>query len=105
MIRINDLQDALYERDKVWDPDKKLDLAFRATELAGETGEACNIVKKLIRERLGLRGSRATIAQLKDELEDVIICACLLANAEGIELNPAEKFNSSSEKLGLPHRL
>lgn len=105
MINLNDLQHALRIRDSEWDPEGKLDIAFRATELAGETGEACNVVKKIIRERLGLRGSRATIQDLKDELEDVIICACLLANAADIVLDPREKFNASSAKLGLSHRI
>ena len=101
MTTISDLQHALAKRDLEWDPEGKLTLEFRATELAGECGEACNIVKKLCRERLGLRGSRATVTDLKDELEDVIICVGLLANAAGIQLNVADKFNASSTKLGL----
>lgn len=105
MITITDLQHALARRDKQWDPEGKLTLEFRGVELAGEAGEACNVIKKLVRERLGLRGSRVTLQDLKDELEDVIICACLVANAEGIALNPADKFNSSSIKLGLTERL
>jgi len=39
------------ERNKVWDPEAKLTPLFFAVELAGEVGEACNIVKKLERER------------------------------------------------------
>jgi len=98
---IQQIQQALAERDLEWDPEGKLTLEFRATELAGECGEACNVVKKLCRERLGLRGSRASLSDLKDELEDVIICVGLLANSAGIELNVADKFNASSRKLGL----
>lgn len=101
MITLADLQHALAERDLEWDPEKKLTMEFRATEMAGECGEACNVVKKLVRERLGLRGSRATLDDLKDELEDVIICVGLLANSAGIKLDVADKFNSSSIKLGL----
>lgn len=37
-----------------------LPLSFRAAELAGEAGEACNEIKKLERERLGLVGGRRT---------------------------------------------
>ena len=98
---IAEIQDALAERDLEWDPNGKLSLEFRGVELAGETGEACNVIKKLCRERLGLRGSRATLQDLKDELEDVIICVGLVANAAGITLNVADKFNASSRKLGL----
>lgn len=61
-----------------------LDLAYRANELAGEVGEACNIAKKLERERRGLAGSRSTTGDLLEELADVVICVDLLAMAEGI---------------------
>lgn len=101
MTTITELQEALAKRDLEWDPEGLLTLEFLATELAGECGEACNVVKKLVRERLGLRGSRATKQDLKDELEDVMICVGLLANAAGIKLNVADKFNASSKKLGL----
>lgn len=101
MTTLAQLQSALAKRDLEWDPEHKLSLEFRGVELAGEAGEACNVIKKLCRERLGLRGSRATLQDLKDELEDVIICAGLAANAAGIQLNIADKFNASSKKLGL----
>jgi len=41
-------------------------LLFRGVELGGEAGEALNVIKKLERERLGWRGSRATPEQLAD---------------------------------------
>ncbi len=106
-LTIAHLQLVLTERDKQWDPDKKLSLTFRATELAGECGEACNVVKKIERERLGLRGSRAGLVDLEQELADVIICTILLANSVGLDMTQAitEKFNSSSIKLGLSARL
>lgn len=107
MLTIYDLQIVTKERDKQWDPEGTLDLAFRATELAGEVGEACNVVKKIERERRGLRGSRATKEQLAEELGDIIICVALLANAAEIDLDQAviDKFNASSIKLGLDARL
>lgn len=85
----------------------ELSLSFRGNELAGETGEACNVIKKLERERLGIRGSRATIDQLAEELADVIICADLTAMAVGIDLEKAvrDKFNATSAKIGLQTRL
>ncbi|WP_156453779.1 MazG-like family protein [Methylobacterium sp. CCH5-D2] len=83
------------------------DLAFRGNELAGETGEACNVIKKLERERHGWRGSRATPDQLAEELADVVICADLCAVTAGIDLGAAvvAKFNATSEKVGLTTRL
>lgn len=90
------------ERQKQWDPDNALTLSYRGNELAGETGEACNVLKKLDRERLGLVGSRATTEELADELADVVICADLAAAACGIDLGDAvrAKFNRMSAEHG-----
>lgn len=87
--------------------DQKIGLGFRALELAGETGEACNIVKKLEREKLGLQGSRATTADLAAELADVVICADLTALSAGIDLCEAvvAKFNITSAAQGLKTHL
>lgn len=90
-------------RQAEWDPTNAITLEYRGNELAGEVGEACNIIKKLARERLGLKGSRATKEQLADELADIVICTDLIAMDMGIDLDKAvrEKFNRTSEKLGL----
>jgi NTP pyrophosphatase (non-canonical NTP hydrolase) len=90
-------------RQREWDPDDSITLAYRGNELAGEVGEACNVVKKLERERLGVRGSRATAQQLAEELADVVICVDLIAMHVGIDLADAvrRKFNATSEKYGL----
>ena len=79
------------------------DLAFRAMELGGETGEALNVAKKLERERHGWPGSRATVHDLALELADVVICADLMALAAGIDLMAAvrAKFNAVTDKIGL----
>lgn len=100
------LRSANEARQKEWDPGDNITLAYRGNELAGEVGEACNIIKKLERERIGIRGSRATKEQLAEELADVVICADLIAMHEGIDLDPAvqAKFNATSEKLGLATR-
>lgn len=90
-----------------WWPGVQPDLSFRGNELAGEAGEACNVIKKLERERLGRRGSRATVQDLADELADVVIVADMIACAAGFELGPAivAKFNATSEKYGLATRI
>ena len=61
------------------------------------------MIKKLERERYGIRGSRDTIEHLAEELADVIICVDLIAASMGIDLNAAviQKFNATSEKYGL----
>jgi NTP pyrophosphatase (non-canonical NTP hydrolase) len=101
------LRAANIARQAAWCPDQVPDLSFRGTELAGEVGEACNVIKKLERERLGWRGSRDTIEHLGEELADVVICADLVALSAGIDLSAAvvAKFNATSEKVGLHHRL
>lgn len=108
MTDFKTLREANIQRQAEWDPTDKITLAFRGNELAGETGEACNIIKKLERERLGLLGSRATVQGLAEELADVIICADLIAMQLGIDLLGAEvpkKFNKTSQARGLVTRM
>lgn len=102
-LSFDTLRKANIERDKEWNPDKKLTPLFRATELAGEVGEALNVVKKLEREKLGLVGSRATLEQLRNELADIMICVDLLAMEYGINMaeGTAAKFNDTSFQRGL----
>lgn len=102
-----ELRAANIARQEEWCPDQKPDLSFRGNELAGEAGEACNVIKKLERERHGWAGSRATVEDLADELADVVICADLAAIAGGVDLQAAvlRKFNATSEKVGLKTRL
>lgn len=101
------LRSANIARQAEWDAGNQLTLAYRGNELAGEVGEACNVIKKLERERMGIRGSRATVEQLAEELADVVICADLIAMAAGIDLDAAvaAKFNATSEKIGLTTRM
>jgi NTP pyrophosphatase (non-canonical NTP hydrolase) len=97
------LRDANILREKEWDPESKISVLFHGNELAGEVGEACNIIKKLERERMGIRGTRATITELAGELADVVIVADLIALHSGIDLGQAviDKFNATSTKYGL----
>lgn len=106
-LSLADLRRANVTRQKEWDTLGQLTLAYRGNELAGEVGEACNVIKKLEREKLGINGSRDTVEHLAEELADVIICADLIAMQAGINLDAAviAKFNTSSEKVGLTTRL
>lgn len=101
------LREANWQRQQEWDPENQISLSYRGNELAGEVGEACNLIKKLERERLGIKGSRTTKEALAEELADVIISADLIAMHEGIDLDEAvrKKFNATSEKYGLKTRL
>ncbi len=102
-LSLRALHAANIARQAEWCPDQVPDLSFRGNELAGEVGEACNVVKKLERERHGWRGSRATLDDLAQELADVVICADLCAVTAGIDLDAAvvAKFNATSRKQGL----
>lgn len=106
-LRLDDLRLANVVRDREWNPKKLLTLTFRGCETAGELGKACNIIKKLEREALGLVGSRATKEQLAEELADVVICIDLIAMDIGIDLSEAirEKFNKTSTERGLSVKL
>jgi NTP pyrophosphatase (non-canonical NTP hydrolase) len=101
------LRAANVARQAEWAAGHQLTLAYRGNELAGEVGEACNVIKKLERERLGIRGSRDTVEHLAEELADVIICADLIAMDAGIDLQSAvaAKFNATSVKVGLETRM
>jgi NTP pyrophosphatase (non-canonical NTP hydrolase) len=104
--RLPTLREANRARQAEWDTDGQIDLAYRGNELAGEAGEACNVIKKLERERRGIRGSRATAEHLAEELADVVICCDLIAMDAGIDLDAAveAKFNSTSAKYNLTVR-
>lgn len=106
-LNLSELRAANKTRQLLWDPTNQISPSYRGNELAGEVGEACGDIKKLERERLGLRGSRTTVAHLATELADVIICVDLVAAYYGIELGQAvrDKFNETSEKVDLPTRL
>lgn len=107
-MKLNQLRTANIERDIEWcNGEEPLSICFRATELAGEVGEACNIIKKIERERLGLVGTRASMEELADELADVIICTDLIAMDLGVDLGEAirNKFNKTSEKYNLKTKI
>ena len=99
------------ERQLLWDPDNilvgPLGKLFRSNELGGELGEALNEVKKLIREELGIKGSRTSLTKLGDELADVIICTDLLAALYNVDLVEAvtRKFNETSDNVGFDVKL
>ena len=105
---MTNLRAANVARDQEWNTgSERVSMTFRATELAGEVGDACNVIKKLERERIGLAGSRDTRAHLAEELADIVICTDLVAMDAGIDLDAAivVKFNATSAKNGLSTRL
>lgn len=65
--------------------------------MAGETGEACNLTKKM------LRGDDIDVLDVGAELADVVIYADLVAQRLGIDLGRmvSRTFNKKSEKCGV----
>lgn len=96
-------------REGEWEQgtDGGFSMLFLSNAMCGEAGEAANVVKKLERERIGAKGSRASIDDLGSELADIIIYADLLARKVGVDLGAhvAAKFNSTSEKHGFQTRI
>lgn len=86
MNNYDTIREANTVRQHEWDPGNHArDLFWRVNELAGETGELCNVLKKLHRERCGMPGSRATKDDLAEEAADVLICIDLLAIDYGVD--------------------
>ncbi len=78
------LREANMARQREWDAGGEANNAdWRMNELAGEVGEVCNVLKKINRERVGVAGSRATVADLAEELADVVICIDLYMMTTG----------------------
>jgi len=67
-----------------------------ACAVAGETGEMCNLIKKLH------RGDKIEIEEIADEAGDIVIYLDMLCQRLGIDLKNAivNKFNKVSEKKG-----
>lgn len=85
-----------------------------AAAMAGEVGEACNLIKKmrrLVKEdddwgSIPLK-DRAKVREVIDELADVVIYADLLATRMGEKLENAiiRKFNEVSIRVNSPRKL
>lgn len=67
-----------------------------ACALAGETGELCNIIKKLH------RGDQVNIEDIADEAGDIVTYLDLLCQRLGVDLQTAivNKFNKKSDQIG-----
>lgn len=76
--------------------------------LAGEVGEAMNVIKKIRRKQDGvMAGETKDYADLADELADSMLYLDLVAARAGIDLDKAtiKKFNETSRKWGFDERL
>lgn len=96
------LREANTQRQKEWQAGNEISLSYRGNEFAGEAGELCNKIKKLDRERMGIKGSRTTKEETAAEMGDVVICLDLIAAELGIDLWQAvmDAFNNKSREHG-----
>lgn len=100
-------------RQAEWPADIDVDMLFRATELGGECGELLGAVKKLYRSLHNIKGNGGDLSRYitnaKEEIGDVLICLDLLSSELektlstpfNLEQYTKDKFNTTSEKLGL----
>lgn len=110
-LTFSDLRKANLDRQAYWGGSENWTLADWSNAVAGEVGEACNVVKKLRRPQLGTVGNdhqpEVYTKQLEAEIGDVLIYLDLLANAAGLDLATcvSRSFNEKSDKLNMPVRL
>ncbi len=84
---IKQLEIQSIRRQKLWDPNQRLDSSFFALELVGEFGELCNCLKKVRRGQLEVAGSVATKKDVADECADVMITLVNLVTSCGDDLH------------------
>lgn len=112
-LKIDEVSDINKMRCDEWHKDAQpWTSADWGNALAGETGELCNVIKKIRRIETGVPGSKdpgefELRLMLKQEIADVYLYLDLLATHHNISLSEAvrEKFNSVSEREGFYHRL
>ena len=94
------------ERTEEWCKGEEMDILYASNEFAGEAGEVCNKIKKLVREERGWVGSRTTLGELAEEIADVLICLDSIANILGIDIAQVVKvkFDMTSAANGLSTR-
>lgn len=107
VLRINNINRDREFQQRKDDSLEDWTIVDRSNELAGESGEVCNLIKKIRRARLGMQPTDVSYSDVADELADVIICVDLLAMDLGIDLSKAvkNKFNESSEKFNLETKI
>lgn len=102
MLTFATVAEATDLRQKEWDGNDQFSISYLGNALAGETGELCNIIKKIERDHLGLnrrRGKKFDVNAAKkmaeEELGDIISYVFIIARKLGIDAEKAfiDKFN------------
>jgi len=92
------LKKANWERYQTAEPYKPClawNLADWGNALAGETGEMCNLIKKI------RQGREVDVKDVGKELADIVIYADLIASQLGLNLSDClqQKFNEVSDRV------
>ena len=100
------------ERSNEWLHDiNRWSLSDWAVAMAGECGEACNVIKKLNRKRDSIKEKDPSYfllrQQLAEEIADTVTYAFILAARCGFDMEDivTKKFNAVSEKHGFSQQL
>lgn len=105
-INLYDALEDFVVSDLETETSEHIDPLIHVLDMQTYVGNALNTIKKLERERLGIRGSRDTVDNLSKWLAGVLFHTDVVAMDYGIDLKVAvsNKFNSTSEKVGLSTR-
>jgi NTP pyrophosphatase (non-canonical NTP hydrolase) len=102
------------ERAEVWHPNgiQEWSPAEWGNALAGECGELCNVLKKLLRLDHGINQANGLdrnelVEMAGKEIADVYLYLDLVASRLGLTVASCtvKKFNETSTKEGFPHKL
>lgn len=109
MTDLQRLREANRKREVLWNKgsNEPTPIGFRATEFAGEAGELCNAIKKLLRHEMGMVGGSSDQQNLKEEIGDVLISLERIAEYYDLDLweCTVDKFNKTSDKHGFDTKL
>ena len=106
-----EFQEINTERCNEWHDINGWSLSDWAVAMAGECGEACNVIKKMNRQRDSIRNQDPENLELVDalaeEIADTVTYAFLLAERCGFDMEDivTRKFNKVSEKHGFSQRI
>lgn len=105
--QLDKLRAANHDRQREYAHGERFGPLFWAVATAGECGEACNVMKKLERARLGNQGKHASVDDLRNEMADMVVYLDLWAASMGIDLwgSIVTKFNADSEARNFRTRL
>lgn len=106
-LTIHDFQEIAWERAKIWHKDKPWTTDEWITAFIGEFGEFCNELKKMNRDRDGVRGNNPRRVKVAKELADAFSYFVLICSSAGVDLesNTVEVFNAISVREGFDIRI